>query len=516
MLQLLSGLVAAIYFSAAGLLLLYGCNCYLMILMMGRRRRCAARVRESVRCAYDVALLGSRAPVVTTQIPIYNELNVAERVITAACSMRYPPERHEIQVLDDSSDETRALIDRVVARLQAEGHRVSVIRRASREGYKAGALAHGLARARGEFIVVFDADFVPPADFLLRTMPFLLADPELGLVQARWGHCNRAHSLLTRAQSIGIDGHFLVEQSARAWNGLFMNFNGTAGIWRRSAIEAAGGWEWDTLTEDMDLSYRVQLAGWRAAYIPDVVVPAEIPEDVNAFKSQQFRWAKGSIQTARKLLPRLLRARLPLFLKLQAVLHMTHYLVHPLMLLLALLALPVLLTFRVGLGAVWSTVLGALLLASLLAPSSLYLVSQRTGYADWRRRVLWLPMLVVIGVGLAVSNTRAVLQALRGLETPFVRTPKRGDLVRKSYRVRLPWLAAGELLLGLYCAYSLRIYIGAGKYLIGPFLGVYVAGFLFMGLLTVAHTLGLDAQHRWIPAARPRRATFRNVRERME
>jgi cellulose synthase/poly-beta-1,6-N-acetylglucosamine synthase-like glycosyltransferase len=486
--SLLPIFVIALYFFAAGTLMLYGLNCYVMIFLFRRRRRAAGeRIRAVAERAGDLFSPEADPPTVTTQIAVYNELNVVERAVRAACAMRYPAGRHEIQVLDDSTDETRERVDALARELREAGHDVRVIRRGERTGFKAGALAHGMEQARGELLAVFDADFVPPPDYLLRTVPFFQTDPGLGLVQARWGHLNRRRSLLTRAQSVGIDGHFMVEQAARNWNGLYMNFNGTAGIWRRAAIAAGGGWRWDTLTEDMDLSYRVQFAGWGTLFVPDLVVPAEIPEDIAAFKSQQFRWAKGSTQTALKLMPDLFRQPVSLFRKLQAVFHMTHYFVHPMMLLLSLLALPVLLLLDVKLAPMVFGVLAAALALSMMAPSALYLVSQRAAYRDWPVRVACLPILVVIGVGLAVSNSRAVAGALLGRESPFVRTPKRGDREVKRYRVGVPALSFLEIGLGLYCVLSLNVYLSAGKYLIGPFLAAYAAGFLFIGLLTLAH-----------------------------
>lgn len=483
--------VVLLYFLAAGALLLYGLNCYIMIRLFRRRREDARVIRQEViRKAGDLANRRD-LPAVTTQIPVFNELNVVERVMRAVSRMRYPAGLHEIQVLDDSTDETRERIDLLARELLAEGHDIHIIRRSNRKGYKAGALANGLTSARGELVAVFDADFAPPEDYLLRTVPFFIADSGLGLAQARWGHLNRRRSLLTRAQCIGIDGHFMVEQAARNWNGLYMNFNGTAGIWRRQAIDDGGGWQWDTLTEDMDLSYRAQFAGWRAVYLPELVVPAEIPEDVDAFKSQQFRWAKGSIQTARKLLPTLFRQPVPFFQKIEAVFHMTHYLVHPLMLTLAALALPVLMILDIGLSPIVFGLIAAALALSMTAPSALYLVSQRAAYSDWPRRIPYLPFLVMVGIGLAVSNSRAVFEALIGRESGFVRTPKRGDREIKRYRVRLPWIGVLEIGAGIYCLISLHVYLGAAKYLIGPFLAMYAAGFLFVGFLTLAQNINL-------------------------
>ena len=491
MMKLLSDLIIAVYFFAAGALSLYGLNCYIMVYLFHRRFKEAQIYREKIMSSFKRRNVQGDLPTVTTQIAVYNEFNVIERMLRAASQMVYPEGKHEIQVLDDSTDETRSLIDRIVAGLRLLGHDIRVVRRFGREGYKAGALKVGLESAKGDFISVFDADFVPPPDYLLRTVPFFLSNDKLGLVQTRWGHLNRERSLLTRVQSIGIDGHFMIEQSARSWNGLYMNFNGTAGLWRKSAIIDGGGWQADTLTEDMDLSYRVQFAGWQTIYLPDVVVPGEIPEDVNAFKSQQFRWAKGSIQTAIKLFPRLLNARVHGFKKIQAVFHLTHYLVHPMMLTLAVLALPVLLTLKVKFAPLMFTVIAAALGLSMVAPSTLYTASQRAAYPDWLHRILFLPVLVAVGVGLALSNSRAVFEAIFGIKSEFVRTPKRGDHEIKKYRLRAPWTAVIEILLGSYCLWSLTVYLSAGKYLIGPFLAVYAAGFLFVGLLTLFHCFRL-------------------------
>ncbi len=483
-------IVFAVYCLASMGLLFYAINCYVMLVLFARRRESAeAAAAACLDACAD--LPDEQWPQVTTQLPLFNERNVAERVIRAAAAMNYPSDRHEIQVLDDSDDQTCALVDAVVAELAASGHDIKVLRRDNRTGFKAGALAAGTAVAKGEYLAIFDADFIPHVEFLRRAMPEFLADHQVGLVQARWGHINRQSSLLTRIQAIGIDGHFMVEQPARAWNGLYMNFNGTAGVWRKQAIADAGGWEWDTLTEDMDLSYRMQFAGWKTRYQLFNVAPAELPENILAFKSQQFRWAKGSIQTARKLLPRVFRAPTPLFTKLQAVLHLTHYCIHPLMLTLAFLALPVMLTTRVVLSPTVYGVVGVLLLFSMTAPSTLYVGSQRAAYADWLSRIRHLPFLVCMGVGLAVSNTLAVLEALCGMESGFVRTPKQGDSDEAAYRIPLSPVVLIELLMGVYCSVSFSTYILVGQYWVGPFLAIYAAGFLAVGLLSLAHCFGL-------------------------
>jgi len=485
-------MIIALYFLAALVLMVYGLNCYLMLFLFQRGRLPAERRRKNILNRFSPEMEPDHWPTVTTQIPVYNEFNVVARVMRATARMQYPEGKHEVQVLDDSTDETRRLIDRVADELRKEGHDIQVVRRETREGFKAGALAKGLICARGELIAIFDADFAPPMDFLIKSVPFFMEDGRLGLVQARWGHLNDGRSLLTRVQSIGIDGHFMIEQSARNWGGLFMNFNGSAGIWRREAILAGGGWEWDTLTEDMDLSYRVQFRGWRTLYLPDLVVPAEIPEDVGAFKSQQFRWAKGSIQTALKLLPGIFASKVSLFKKVEAFFHLTHYLVHPLMVILAILALPVLMLLEFSHRPLVFVAIALLLGLAMVAPSVLYLVSQRVSYGDWLRRAVYLPFLVVVGIGIALSNTGAVLEALVGRESAFVRTPKKGDREFIAYRIRLPWSGLLEILLGVYCAGSLGYYLAAGKYLVGPFLAAYAAGFLFVGFMTLAHAAGFS------------------------
>ncbi len=491
MLELFKLLIICIYLLSALALMLYGLNAYVMMFLYKKGRHKAALNRQNIIGTFDYNNV-KKYPFVTTQLPVYNEYNVVERILRACCDMNYPEGLHEIQVLDDSNDETAQLIDGVVSELSEKGHNIKVIRRADRTGYKAGALAYGMETAEGELLAVFDADFVPPSDYLLKAVPYFLSDERLGLVQARWGHLNRNYSLLTRAQSIGIDGHFMIEQSARNWGGLYMNFNGTAGIWRKDAIIDGGGWQWDTLTEDMDLSYRAQFKGWRTLFIPDLVVPAEIPEDINAFKSQQFRWAKGSIETAKKLFPFVLRMDVPVFKKVEAFFHLTHYFVHPIMLILAILALPVMSFIEQGPGPFLFAVIAVILLFSMSAPSALYLMSQRAAYRNWFVRILWLPVLVVIGTGIAVSNSRAVFEAIIGKKSGFIRTPKKGDVQQKNYKADIPVSALIEIALGCYCTISFFAYMAYGKYLIGPFLAIYAIGFLFTGLLTVAHVRGVS------------------------
>src|SRR5690606_25175387 len=462
----------------------YGINCYwLLYIFLRTHRQQVVGDRRALRRFYATGGM-DRLPVVTTQLPVFNEANVIERLIRAVCALEYPQGKHEIQVLDDSIDGSETIAAAIVDEMRALGHDIKLIHRTHRKDFKAGALNEGMDVARGEFLAIFDADFVPPSDYLLRTVPFLCLNERYGLVQARWGHLNSQESSLTLAQSIGIDGHFVIEQSARSWGSLFMNFNGTAGVWRKAAIVDAGGWEGDTLTEDMHLSSRAQLQGRKMKFAYDVVVPAELPADINAFKSQQFRWAKGSIQTAMKLLPQVLKSDVPLRVKLQAILHTTHYSIHPLMMLTALLALPLLYWFPFKVSTLAFTALCVLIVISSLAPTILYLVAQRMSSKNWMSRMLSLPTLMAVGVGVAFNNTRAVLSALSGNKGTFVRTPKAGDKGVKSatvYRTKFPFAAAIELGLGAYCLVGFAHYTYAEKYLVGPFLGLYAVGFLVVG-----------------------------------
>jgi len=483
--DLLLGTAFAVYLAASLGMLFYGLNCYVLLTLFGRRfRETSLRQRQAEQDWQAAHPPGSAAglPKITTQLPLYNELNVAETVIRAVAAFDYPGHLHQIQVCDDSTDETRDLVDRVAAELRGRGVWIDVFRRETRAGYKAGALGEAMASAHGEFIAIFDSDFVPKPEFLRALLPHL-HDPRTGLVQARWGHLNRGESFLTRAQSIGIDGHFAIEQTARSANHLFLNFNGTAGIWRRTCIEEAGGWQADTLTEDLDLSYRAQLRGWHIEYVPHVVVPAELPDTYSAFKSQQFRWAKGSIQTALKLLPQVLASDWPVLAKLQSFFHLCNYLAHPLMLTLALLALPGLLFIGGELHLLSLALLAIPLLFATAGPTVLYTVSQRHLYPDdWIKRVLLLPALMLVGFGICLSNTRAVLEAVFGVKSGFVRTPKSGSTSAKTYRARPSAVPLLEIAAGIYCATSLGFLLRAGHFGVAPFLILYTAGFLLVGI----------------------------------
>ena len=474
-----------IYLLATAFLIIISLNCFVMLYLFKRKEK--EKRKEATLFVEEFKKSAKGYPAVTTQIAIFNELNVAERIIQSVVDLDYPKGKHFIQVLDDSTDETFDLIRDIVRKLQKQGVQIEHLHRKDRKGYKAGALAESLKVCTTDYVAIFDADFTPPKNYLLEAMPHFSRGEKVGLIQARWGHVNRNTSLLTKVQSLGIDGHFAVEQSARNWNDLYMNFNGTAGIMSVKAIEDAGGWSDDTLTEDMDLSYRMQIAGWKSHYLLDLECPAEVPEDMNAFKSQQFRWAKGSIQTAKKVIPKVLKDDVSFFKKLQAVLHMTHYSIHPLMLTLAILAYPVALMndFRFGpLSIGWVYI--AILCCST-APTALYFASQKSLGGNWLQRFAVYPILMFVGSGMCISNSRAVFEALLGKVSGFVRTPKKGDQEKKHYEVKLPIVPFLEIGLGLYCAWSLTGFLSSGQWMAGPFVLIYSAGFLFNGTMSLVH-----------------------------
>jgi len=431
-----------------------------------------------------------RLPRVTIQLPIFNEMYVTERLVDAVARIEYPRDLLEVQVLDDSTDETQAIARACVERHRAGGLDISYVHRTNRKGFKAGALENGLALAKGEFVAVFDADFVPEPDFLRRTIHFF-TDPGIGMVQARWGHLNRDYSALTQAQAILLDGHFVIEHAARNRSGRFFNFNGTAGIWRRQAIADGGGWQHDTLTEDLDLSYRAQLAGWRFLYLPDLVTPAEVPVEMNAFKSQQHRWAKGSIQTALKLLPLIRRADVPKEVKREAFFHLTANVGYLLMIPLTIL-LPITVVVRVSHG--WYEVLLLdipFFAAATFSVVAFYAASQAEQGKGWWDRVKWVPLVMALGIGLAVNQARAVVEALMGYETGFTRTPKHGvqrageSVARKHYKAAVTLQPVVELALAAYMTYGVVYLVQREVYYSLPFLVLFQVGFGYVGLASV-------------------------------
>jgi cellulose synthase/poly-beta-1,6-N-acetylglucosamine synthase-like glycosyltransferase len=478
-------LLRAVYALFALWLAVYGVQALALTILYWRRR---AETPAAAPIAEDAW------PKAAVQLPIFNEQHVVERLMDAAAGLDYPADRLVIQVLDDSTDETTALAEARAAALRDRGVNVRVLRRGERSGFKAGALAWGLAHTDAEYVAVFDADFQPHPDFLRRTIPVLVAHPEAGMAQTRWSHLNAAYSPLTRAQALALDGHFVVEQTGRNRSGLLINFNGSGGVWRRACIEAAGGWQADTMTEDMDLSYRAQLAGWRCLYLPDVDAPAELPPQIEAFKRQQARWAQGATQCLRKLGPQIVGSHLSPIQKLAALVHIGSYLAQPLMVGLLLLTLPLL-----GQPQMLQMPLAALLVVVLAAPL-LYTVAQAALYHDWPRRIAYLPVLILVGAGIAWSTTRAVWQGGVRWGGVFARTPKfriegrRGDWSASRYRLAPDGTVIGEAALALYAAAGLAVAWSRGFYGAMPLLALYAAGFgLVAGLTLWQARGGLDS-----------------------
>lgn len=470
------------YFIVLIILAAYGAHRYWLVYLYYKHKK---------NKTTDPAAYFDDLPRVTVQLPIFNEQYVVDRLLDAVCKLDYPREKLDIQLLDDSTDETVEVARALVERYAALGHPVSYLHRDNRKGFKAGALEEGLKTAKGEFVAIFDADFVPPPDFLLKCIHHF-TDPKIGMVQTRWTHINRNYSLLTEVEAILLDGHFVLEHSGRARSGVFFNFNGTAGMWRRTAIDDAGGWQHDTLTEDTDLSYRAQLNGWKFLYLQDVECPAELPVEMTAFKTQQARWAKGLIQVSKKILPRVLISDVPRSVKIEAWYHLTANLSYPLMIVLSVLLLPAMvIRFYQG----WFQMVYIdlpLFMASTFSISSFYLVSQKELFPKtWLRTFLYLPFLMALGIGLTITNTRAVLEALAGKQTAFARTPKyrveskKDKVAAAKYRKRLGWVPWLELLVGTYFALTVNYAIDNENYITVPFLLLFVIGYWCTGLMSL-------------------------------
>jgi len=436
-------------------------------------------------------------PFVTIQLPIFNEQFVIERLIEAVCRLDYPRDRFEIQVLDDSTDETTGVARDIVERYARgfagmEPQPIVYLHRSNRHGYKAGALDKGLDVARGEFVAIFDADFVPPRQWVMQVIHHF-AEPGIGMVQTRWTHLNRNYSFLTQVEAILLDGHFVLEHGGRSRAGVFFNFNGTAGMWRRETISTAGGWQHDTLTEDTDLSYRAQLVGWHFKYLQDVECPAELPIEMTAFKTQQARWAKGLIQTGKKILPRVLKSDAPWHTKLEAWYHLTANISYPLMIVLSVLLMPAMI-IRSWQGYIQMLLIDfPLFIASTMSVSTFYMVSQKELYPkSWYKSIIYVPFVMALGgVGLTITNTKAVLEALFGVKSAFARTPKysvkkKGEKSQaKVYRKRLgivPWI---ELGIGCYFAWTVYYAVSTENFFTVPFLLLFVFGYWYTGLLSL-------------------------------
>ncbi|MFM7773684.1 MAG: glycosyltransferase [Candidatus Kapaibacterium sp.] len=437
-------------------------------------------------------------PLVTIQLPLYNELYVVDRLIESVCAMDYPKDRMEIQVLDDSTDETVHATKALVEEYRNRGFDISYVHRVDREGYKAGALKHGLTISRGEFVAIFDADFVPKKDFLRSTITHF-THPKIGMVQTRWEHLNEEYSFLTRAQALALDGHFVIEQQVRNKAGFFINFNGTAGVWRKACILDAGNWQPDTLAEDLDLSFRAQLRGWKFVFLNDVTSPAELPADINSLKTQQFRWTKGAVEAAMKLLPSVWKSSMPLRVKLEGTVHLTSNIVFPFILVVAMLNIPMVLIKNLSEGREYEnlfTLMSIFVLASI-STFLFYLHAQRAIHLDWRRRLLLFPVFLAGSMGLAVNNSKAVLEALFGKKTEFKRTPKyrivdnsdewktkKNDLTKKiGIEVII------ELALAAYFFIGICTSIYYKEIAAIPFQLMFLTGFATVGIMSLKHRL---------------------------
>ena len=429
---------------------------------------------------------------VTIQLPLYNELYVVERLINSICEIDYPKNLMEIQVLDDSTDETVEIVAKIVARKKKEGFDIEHIRRSNREGFKAGALKEGMKIAKGEYIAIFDADFIPQKEFLKKTLSFF-SDEKVGMVQTRWEHINGDYSILTRAQALALDGHFVIEQTVRNKAGFFINFNGTGGIWKRACIEDAGNWEADTLTEDLDLSYRAQLNGWRFVFLKDFTSPAELPSEINALKNQQFRWTKGAIETAKKILPLVWRSKVPLRVKLQATFHLTNNLVFPFILLAAILNVPLIFIKNSGPHQLYFAVMSLFVLA-FVSSFMFYLYSQKDIRDDWRKKIVLFPLFMAGSMGFAVNNSRAVFEGLLNRKSEFVRTPKfkvegnKDSWLGKRYtNKKLGLSVIVELIMAVYCLIGVAASIYFLEIAALPFQFLFFLGFSFVSFTSIKH-----------------------------
>ena len=483
---------AVSYLLVVGVLAMYGLHRYCIIFLYFKHRKTKPK---------PLAEFPS-LPRVTVQLPIFNELYVVDRLLRSVAELDYPRELLQIQVLDDSTDETATMAREGVEGLRAQGFDASFIHRDDRTGFKAGALEHGLKSCTGEFILILDADFVPTPDLLRKTIHFF-TDPKVGMIQSRWGHLNRDYSLLTRIQAMFLDGHLVLEQTARSRSGRFFNFNGTAGLWRRTCIAEAGGWQHDTLTEDLDLSYRAQLKGWQFIFLNDLVTPAELPVDMNGFRSQQHRWTKGSIQTCKKILGTIWQSQLPLLVKLEATAHLTSNFAYLLLVFLCILlhhASQESATLWSGTSRILLFDVPVFMLASVSA-AVFYAVAQREiRPKTWMRDIIYLPLLLALGIGMSVNNARAVLEAMFNHQSEFTRTPKYGIEKTKQH-----WTPARysplkslaplvEVGFALYFTWFLFDAISKGQWISVPFIALFQTGFTYVAYSSIS---------RWFPRIEP-------------
>ncbi len=475
-------IVLVSYFIALSILFIFGLHGFLLLYYHHKYKSNISESQPELE----------EAPLVTVQLPLFNEYYVVERLINSVCAIEYPKEKIEIQVLDDSTDETVDLVKEIVKIKKAQGYDIEHIRRKTREGFKAGALKEGLKTAKGEFVAIFDADFIPQETFLMNTLKFF-ADEKIGMVQTRWEHLNGDYSLLTRAQALALDGHFVIEQTVRNKAGFFINFNGTGGIWRKSCIEDAGNWHADTLTEDLDLSFRAQLNGWKFIFLKDYTSPAELPSEINALKSQQFRWTKGAIETAKKVLPLVWKSAVPLRIKLYSTFHLTNNIVFPFILLAAILNVPLIFIKNSGGHEIYFAFMSIFVLA-FISTFLFYLYSQKDIHPDWRKRIVLFPVFMAGSMGFALNNSRAVFEGLLNRKSDFVRTPKfkvvgeTDTWIGKKYlSKKIDFAVIVELILAIYCLLGVVSSIYFLEIAALPFQLLFFIGFSFVSITSLKH-----------------------------
>ena len=477
-------IVLVAYFISLLILFIFGCHGFVMLYYHRKYGKSNPVVRTEV----------NGDALVTIQLPLYNELYVVERLINSVCEIDYPKDKMEIQVLDDSTDETSKIVAEAVKKKKQLGFDIQHIRRGNREGFKAGALKEGLKIAKGEFIAIFDADFIPHKGFLKKTLSFF--GDNVGMVQTRWEHLNSDYSILTKAQALALDGHFVIEQSVRNKAGFFINFNGTGGVWRKSCIEDSGNWHADTLTEDLDLSYRAQLNGWKFVFLKDFTSPAELPSEMSALKSQQFRWTKGAIETAKKILPLVWKSNIPMRVKLQSTFHLTNNLVFPFILLAAILNVPLIFIKNSGPHEAYFAIMSLFVLA-FISSFLFYLYSQKDIRADWRKKIVYFPLFMAGSMGFAVNNSRAVFEGLMNRKSEFIRTPKfkaegnkdgsKGN--KYSSKKKIDLMVMVELIMAVYCLIGIVSSIYFLEIAALPFQILFFTGFAFVSYTSIKHSI---------------------------
>ncbi len=472
------------YFVSLLVLFVFGCHGFVMLYYYRKYKNVKKVPLDNVKCD----------AMVTIQLPLYNEMYVVDRLLNSICEIDYPKDKMEIQVLDDSTDETVELVKKLVEEKRRLGFNISQIRRGSRKGFKAGALKEGLKIAHGEYVAIFDADFVPKRDFLKKTLAFF-SDENVGMVQTRWEHLNGTYSMLTRAQAMALDGHFVIEQTVRNKAGFFINFNGTGGIWKRKCILESGNWQEDTLTEDLDLSYRAQLNGWKFVFLKDYTSPAELPSEINALKNQQFRWTKGAIETAKKILPLVWKSNVPLRVKFQSTFHLTNNLVFPFILLAAILNVPLIFIKNSGSHEVYFAILSLFVLA-FIGSFLFYLFSQKDVRADWRKKIVLFPLFMAGSMGFSVNNSRAVIEGLLNRKSEFVRTPKykvvseKDTWVGKRYfSKKIEFSVIVELLMAIYCLLGVVSSLYFAEIAALPFQILFFLGFSLVSVTSIKNAL---------------------------